>query len=136
MSLSVRISLAFLLSAMVALPSGATVTLQAPANNATVACNAYFAWGSGSLPAGHYYELLLGKSEPLDVAATGLKSAAHELLPGEYVADGYYLWQVLLVGPSASDLRGTAARALGQLHQSASQRDVDLGVVVDPQSTM
>ena len=49
---------------------------------------------------------------------------------------GRYRWQVLLVGPSASDLRGTAARALGQLHQSASQRDVDLGVVVDPQSTM
>lgn len=47
-----------------------------------------------------------------------------------------YRWQSLLMGASASDLRGTAAAVLDDLRASAARDDVDVAVVVDPQSTM
>ncbi len=49
---------------------------------------------------------------------------------------GRYRWQVLLAGPAGRQLRGTAVAALGAMHREASRCGVDLGVVVDPQSTM
>jgi primosomal protein N' (replication factor Y) len=49
---------------------------------------------------------------------------------------GNFRWQTLLVGPSASDLRRTAAAALPDLRTAAARHEVDVAVVVDPQSTM
>ncbi|HJP31168.1 MAG TPA: primosomal protein N' [Candidatus Latescibacteria bacterium] len=49
---------------------------------------------------------------------------------------GNYRWQSLLVGISARDLRATAALVLDDLRTAASRHDVDVAVVVDPQSTM
>jgi primosomal protein N' (replication factor Y) len=49
---------------------------------------------------------------------------------------GRFRWQVLLAGPSGRDLRRTAAAALEPMRRHASTRGVELGAVVDPQSTM
>ena len=49
---------------------------------------------------------------------------------------GRYRWQVLLAGPGGRQLRLKAAAALGPMHRAAGRCGVDLGVVVDPQSTM
>lgn len=48
----------------------------------------------------------------------------------------HFRWQSLLVGPSAQDLRSTALAALEDLRTAATRHDVDVAVVVDPQSTM
>lgn len=49
---------------------------------------------------------------------------------------GRYRWQALLHGTSAQDLRQTAAGALAHVHRVAAAHDVEVGLVVDPQSTM
>ena len=49
---------------------------------------------------------------------------------------GRYRWQVLLAGSGGRTLRLKAAAALGPMHREADRHGVDLGVVVDPQSTM
>ena len=49
---------------------------------------------------------------------------------------GRYRWQVLLAGSAGRPLRLKAAAALGPMHREADRHGVDLGVVVDPQSTM
>lgn len=49
---------------------------------------------------------------------------------------GRHRWQALLMGPSAQALRQTTSTALTSMRQSSSRFDVDLAVVVDPQTTM
>ncbi len=49
---------------------------------------------------------------------------------------GRHRWQALLMGPSAQALRQTTLTALTSMRQASSRFDVDLAVVVDPQTTM
>ncbi len=49
---------------------------------------------------------------------------------------GRHRWQALLMGPSAQALRQTTSTALTSMRQASSRFDVDLAVVVDPQTTM
>ena len=49
---------------------------------------------------------------------------------------GRFRWQALLHGTSAQGLRQTAAAALEGVRRTAAVRDVEVGVVVDPQTTM
>ena len=49
---------------------------------------------------------------------------------------GRHRWQALLMGPSAQALRQTTSTALASMRQASSRFDVDLAVVVDPQTTM
>ena len=73
---------------------------------------------------------LLQRAGPAGVAVLGPAPAPLARLRGRY------RWQVLLAGAGGRQLRLTAASALGPMRREASRRDVDLGVVVDPQSTM
>jgi len=49
---------------------------------------------------------------------------------------GRYRWQALLHGTSAQGLRQTAAAALDGVRRAAATHDVEVGIVVDPQTTM
>ena len=49
---------------------------------------------------------------------------------------GRYRWQALLHGTSAQGLRRTAATALAGVRRAAATHDVEVGIVVDPQTTM
>ena len=73
---------------------------------------------------------LLQRTGPAGVSVLGPAPAPLARLRGRY------RWQVLLAGAAGRQLRGTAVAALGAMHREASRCGVDLGVVVDPQSTM
>jgi len=49
---------------------------------------------------------------------------------------GQFRWQALLLGPSARDLRTSAAGAMAQIRRRASGLGVEVSLVVDPQNTM